>query len=454
MDEFDYDMGHWDTLVDAKPYGIGESEKHSKKCGKGKGESSCAPTMSPMPSSSPSLSLAPSTQPSLSPSHTPSVSPSKSPSRSPSLSPSVSPTKTVMPSSKPSAKPSATPTGRYREVNGENGSVTACRSGPPEDSGVKREETLVFRYHMFLVPDADPNEQAAIIEQHIHQGMSETLLSCDYDLGESAYVTSISRDPPDSISEDACNVTAESVPAQESSCYVVMAETSCTVFFTNSSRRVLQTTDASTDVMTATGSYLNASMGNGEFVSDEIVQVSFQGFVIDEDDGSGTSSGNRGNVAGASRSAVTSATRSPLALGSVILGLAILVLLLVFTFTSRMRNQQPKAYIKHLDEFSLIEMDPNTSHESLGGEGEVRRLKDGGEGSWASSPTSILDMSGQISTRHACKSPTCPACQNRNTKNPKFINSSHLGYSPKEMRRMRDVYRIRESYRSPDTVEL
>ena len=451
MDEIDYDMGNWAALVDAEPYPRGVSGKHSKKCGKGKGETSCAPTMSPMPSSSPSLSLAPSSQPSARPSRSPSASPSKYPTRSPSLSPSALPTNTVMPSS----QPTASPTGRYTEVNGENGLVTACRSGPPEDSGVKREERLVFRYHMYLVPDADPNEQAAIMEQNIHQGMSETLLSCEYDLGETIYVTSFSLDPPDSISGDACNVTAESAPAQESTCYVVMAETSCTVFITNSSRRFLQTTDASPEIMTATGSYLNASMGGGKFVSDEIVQVSFQGFVNREDDSSGAGSGSRGDVAGASSSVVSSASRSPLALGSVILGLAVLILLLVFTFTTRRRKQQPKAYIKHLDDFSLREMDPDMSHESLGDEGKVRWLKDGGQGgTWPSSPSSILDMSGEISTRHSCKSPTCPACRNRNATNPKFIHSSHLGYSPKEMRRMRDVYRIRESYRSPDTVEL
>jgi hypothetical protein len=320
------------------------------------------------------------------------------------------------------------------------------------------------------VTDADPAEQVAIMEQSLHRGLSGEVISCDYDSGKAFYVTSVAIDPPDSVSDDACNVTADPTPAQPSTCYAVIAETTCTVFVPDySSSRFLEATttsnaDASPELLAATGGYLESSMGGGEFVSDQIVQVSFQGFV---------NPNKGGDVDGLARgdSQLANGPRSPIAVGTAALGLAVLALLLVFTLTTRRRRHRPKEYVKHLEDLSMGDGIRNrrVPNEILGDKRQVMWRKDAGDGdddddyddlnspSSVGSPSAILDMSGEISVRHdprACKSPTCPVCRNRTAMQPTFIHSSHLGYSVKEMRRLRDVSRIRESYRSPDTVEL
>jgi len=327
--------------------------------------------------------------------------------------------------------------------------VSACRTEPPDEGGVSKEEKLVFRYRMYIMPDADPDDEAKKIERRIHRGLSETLLSCEYDTTEDFYITSFKSDPSGSISNDSCNVTLDSISGQDSTCFSVTAETTWSAFFPDSSRRSLQGADATEEVVAYITSYLKSAMGTGKFRSDEILLVTFQELVDTELD-----SGNGMNVTRATDSLLSSPSRSPIALGSVGMAAAFLFLVLVFTLATKRRKAQPKEYIEHLDELSLRETDLTMSREYYGDDGKAQWDKDDGEmGDFVNSPSSILDMTGAITTRH---DPRLVRHSHNETKSPnsKFIHSLHLGYTDTEMRRMRDIGRIRDSYRSRDSVDF
>lgn len=345
----------------------------------------------------------------------------------------------------------------YEETSeGAGGSLTTSCRVPPQD-GVFRRETLAFQYNLYIVEGANIEEQVGIVEDRLHRGMSERFLSCDYETAATFHIVSLSSDPEDTVDEDeACDVSNDPEPAQDSICYVVTGAMMANIYFPQERRTLQTTTNASPEVKIATGDYLATSMSSGNFQGGEIVQTSFQGFIEDE----GSSNGGRGNIAQITDNRTTNVTDSPVALGSVIVGMAILVLLLVLLVTSRRRTKQHSAYLKQLDQMSFSEEDTNESHETLGdGDRQVMWVKDAGEpnDSVSTSLSAILDMTGEISTRHdprTCRSPSCPACRRDRNMNPTFVHSSHLGYSPTDLQRMRDLNRIRDAYRSPDTVEL
>jgi hypothetical protein len=494
VDSYDglYDAEDWQYhLADA-------NRKHtSKSCG-GKGRS-CAPTALPsaVPSAFPTISTAPSSLPSQAPSQLPSQSPSelpsagptistmpsKQPSEAPSSIPSAGPSNfpTQFPSSPPSPAPtiSPMPTEALYQTERTGGLVTRCVQQPPADSGVFQEQTLAFQYNLYTIPDAAFSEEMAILEASIHDGLSNEFLKCKYQSKKkdepSFHIVSVSAKPDDSLGDTVCDPTNDSTPSEESKCVVVNAELTMTAYFPSSSRRVLQTgsTDANTEVLESTGDFLNTAMKNGDFETDDIVQVSFQGFVNAQEGGRETppSSGGGSGIAGVigGNPPVSNVTDNRVALGGAVVGLAAVVLMIVLFTTSRRRKRRQDAYLEHLEAISVSDMgsyDEGRKSREVLGDGRVHLVLDNseminssGDGSTVDFILRDLDTSGvsRMSSAsrhdvHTCSSATCPICRARE-QNPTFIRTPpSQGYSFSQWQQ--SIADIRDSYRSPDTVAL
>lgn len=360
------------------------------------------------------------------------------------------------------------PTPILYETERTDGLVTKCVRPPPEDSGVIQEQTLAFQYNLYTVPDAVFSEELAIMEASIHDGLSREFLTCQYDSsGQSFYIVAVHAEPDDSLSDTACVILNDPVPSQDSKCVVVNAELTMTAYFPGS-RRILQTgtTDANAEVLTFTGDFLDSSMSNGYYETDEIVQVTFQGFLNAQEQGgrqTPPSSGGGGSVAAITggNAPVSNVTDNKMALGGAVVGFAAVILVAILYIGGSRRKRQQEAYLEHLEAISVSDLSYNEGRKSreVLGDGKVHLVLDNSDMINSSGEGSTLDfilrdLDASRASRHDfhnCSSATCPVCQNRE-QNPTFISAPPQGYTFSEWQR--SISEIRNSYRSPDTVDL
>ena len=304
--------------------------------------------------------------------------------------------------------------------------------------------------------------------------MARALLTCEYDSAFS--IASIHAPPDDTLDNAACDTTHDppiSNNGTATKCGLVNAEWSLTVYFPSVHRRSLHngTTNASPEVLKAVGDYLKHSMNNGNFDTEDIVQVTFQGFVNTQAAAGGSSTGDTGvggggstiaGATGSSYSQPSNSTHNRLAVGGVVVGMAAIVLIVMLVAGSRRRKQRQEAYLKHLEAMSVSDLSYEQPREYLA-DGKVKMVLD-------DSAFSSNDESGEVRLSgvilrdldtadgdrhhvHNCSSATCPVCRNREL-NPTFIHAPSRGYSISDVQRLREVMDIRDSYRTPDMVEL
>jgi len=261
---------------------------HNKKCGKtkGKGGKTCVPTSSPTSSNAPT-SAPFSTFP---------------PTHDPTVSNNVIVTET------------------------KDGYVSFCQDTP--SSTDVTEEVLVFKYNMYIKPQANVTDCVNSMETLLHFVLKDSFLQCDFESFAAFYVVSIRSDPRDEETGNSCNTSNDPVPSKESECFEVLAN--LTMSFSSSQETTKQ------DFLDDIGTYLSSSMSGGDFVFHNIVATSFQGFV----DFSST-----GRAVGAH----TQETTDSNATGSVLGAMAGLSLFIIAVMSVRHRRQKQEVYLKQLE---------------------------------------------------------------------------------------------------------
>ena len=362
---------------------------------------SSAPTTSVMPSVSaqPSESRVPTGTPTMEPSSLPTSSPSGFPTRnpssspttsSPSATPSISPTRS--PSEKPSSRPSAspsispslstTPTELIFETGQRTNGVvdSTCVDDPPTEMGSTRPQVLAYKYNLYLTEEGNPSQIARSLEYQLQFALVNEFLQCEYDDIDSMIfeVVSISSQPFDTVhSGSACDTSNDPEPPIDGTmCVEVIGGIHLSVFFPSSNdnadkgernrrqHRRAQTTNASPEVLDAFGEFLTLTMDGGELTAEHVVQVTFQGFINEEqviiggpevETGAGVVVGtptDTTNVdklqAGDGTLNSTGSTSGKFGVGSV--AIAGTCLLLIAILSVRKRHRRPDLYDKHLDE--------------------------------------------------------------------------------------------------------
>ncbi len=414
---------------------------------------STLPTESPsgLPSFGPTASPMPSKQPSSVPSFSPSTRPSDRPTNDPSSFPSSEPTFSTMPSSHPTSGPV-----KYLPSEGTDDLVSFCEEQPPESSGVSQKQTLAFQYNLYITLDANFEQELANIETDMHARFSQEFLICDYGTDEPFYILSINAAPDDSLNDASCDTTNDPTPARESKCALVTAEMTMMAYFPN--RRILQITTANPAVLTIALDFLQSSMKDGQYETAEIVQATFQGFLNSQDGSRETPPGDVAGIIG-NESQPSNVTEKPIALGGAVVGLAALILVLILFVEGHRRKRRRETYLKHLNDMSEEDYDGGSEEQknsgALGDE-RVHIVIDDNDFNnvcrESSSPSAILrDLDATQVNKydvHVCNSATCPVCRNQRI-DPIFLRNIVM-----DRERLRAVAAIRNSHRSPDTVEL
>lgn len=386
-----------------------------------------------MPSGTPTLSHMPSLQPSAAPSRTPSAFPSGAPSIS-----------------------SAPTNIRFTTESTTGGFESVCVD-TQSMSGTLQEQALAFKYNLYIPPSANAADASLSMETFLHFGMAREFLGCDFAEPASYYIISISSSPGDSVSDDACDTFGDQIPDDdEYVCVVVNAAISMSAFFPSTRR--MQDTNANPDVLEDSATYLQKAMDSGDFVGENIVQVSFQGFVNvqaqgRENPGSGVT--DNGGVAGIIGGGNLQADieDSNLAAGSAVIGAAVLCFLVVVVLSVRFRNNRRESYLRHLEELSEVSelsVGDKDGTAPLSSEGKVILVMED-EDSFDGDIFEHEDIAEH--DVHRCASATCPVCRTRELQ-PTFISTELAEASMAELRATKIVPDPRYSYQTPDTVEL
>jgi hypothetical protein len=204
-----------------------------------------------------------------------------------------------------------------------DGTVSTC-SNPPLGPGSTKPQLLAFQYNMYVPPLADVSNATTVMETRLHKGLVDQFLSCDFNDGTTTlHILSIGSSPPDEATSEVCDTSNDPVLTVPTECIVVIAEMSMIAFFPD--RRRLQQTVADPVVLDSMGDFLNESMANNDFVGDDdVVQVSFQGFVNVQTGGETTDSGADINgVAGVvGGGSLDDEKNAKIAVGSAVVGVA------------------------------------------------------------------------------------------------------------------------------------
>ena len=353
---------------------------------------SLAPTDTPTGSpSTPPSTMEPSSVPTTSPSGFPTRNPSSSPTTSsPSATPSKSPTRSPSgePSSRPSASPSVSPSLStipteliFETDQRTNGVVdSTCVDEPPTEMGSTRPQILAYKYNLYLTEEGNPSQIARSLEYQLQFSLMNEFLQCEFDDIDSKIfeVVSISSQPFDTVnSGSACDTSNDPEPPLDGTlCVEVLGGIHLSVFFPSSNdntnkrernrrqHRRAQTTNASPEVLDAFGKFLTSTMDGGDLTAEHVVQVTFQGFINEEqviisgpkvETGAGVFVGNPTDTtnvdklqAGDGTLNSTGSTSGKFGVGSV--AIAGTCLLLIAILSVRKRHRRPDLYDKHLDE--------------------------------------------------------------------------------------------------------
>jgi hypothetical protein len=189
--------------------------------------------------------------------------------------------------------------------------------------------------------------------------------------------------------------------------------------------------------------------------------VSFQGFVNVQEQGreSPGASVTDGGVAGIIGGQPLQPTNdnSSMVAGSTVIGFAAVVLMIVTVFSVRFRNGRRQAYLRHLEELSVV------SDLSLGEKRTAPLSSDGKvylvmeeEDDVDSLEEAMKELDEETVAQHdvrQCASATCQVCRNRELQ-PTFISTGWGVEDIADLRARPTVSDHRSSYRTPDTVVL
>jgi hypothetical protein len=342
-----------------------------------------------------------------------------SPSLAPSFGPSANPTTaapvllTCGPTKSPSKAPTTPPpTHKPFVTETADGTVSTCIEEPTQ-TGIKEDYVMPFKYNLYVTPEANETSAIDLVEMLLHYGIAEEFLRCNFEEAAPFYVVSVGSSRNATVSNEDCDTSNDPAPPLETECLVILSDVNMTVFYPT----IYPLSDATgfPDIWNATSEYLNSSMANGDFVfvSGDVVQTTFQGFIHDD---------NSTDVAAAVILRAAAAGSNDVVFGSGMVGLAALCLLIVTMFAVKRRNA---AYLKQLEGSNEnFSMDgEETGLESLSSEGKVQLVMNrdfdyGMEGSSDELRGSLEDPDV-----HHCSSATCPVCSVKRA-NPTFLSKS------------------------------
>ena len=371
---------------------------------------------------------------------------------------------------------------------------STCLQEPPEGS-IQRDQRLAFYYNVYLLAanngttsTEDDTDVLRSLEEDLHWAMARHFLTCQFDDDDSVVdFVSIDSAPIDvELLEVTCDTTNDPPlsPAMKNAtkCVVVQGQVQLEASFpsTNSNnnrryQRRLQeepVTEATAEVIDVTGDFFRSTMENGDYDTDQIPQVTFQGFVnVDQAANSGTSNGGSG-FSEANRDVETvfapSNENSNAIWGASALGLALLCCILFTMFALSHRRKLREAYLKQVDQLSTSEEQDWDVHGAFGDrsmmeedsvytdfgfrqQGRAVALDDKVEWVVDRELTAELDHIDRIMESrdvHACSSATCRECAQRRArptflKSPVYLDEDHRTEIPERM-----------TYSSPDTVDF
>jgi len=328
----------------------------------------------------------------------------------------------------------------------------------------------------------------AIMEQRIHNGLVAEFLTCNGDVDGNAVlaknsfrVTAVMSAPTDDVNQTSvCDTTNDPVTDIPTECFVVVAQLNMDVFFPSSSRRFLmarrlQLTLADPQVLDSVGEYLNTSMAGNEFiesqdgddvnvpVEDQVVQVSFQGFlnVLNDYDGDGTSSGSgiknndADSIIGGPGSDDSDGNDSKVfLLGTAAFGGLSLLLFMIAIFATRRNRNRQEAYLQQLDDLAASEVSSQASH--ILADGKVHLVREEDYDRFEAEEMEIeMELPAAHSNVHFCSSATCPICRHRTTGPITFVSASLSQEDIEDLSpRKRPILPNGRHYEAPDTVLL
>jgi hypothetical protein len=337
-----------------------------------------------------------------------------------------------------------------------DGTVSTC-SNPPLGPGSTKPQLLAFQYNMYVPPLADVSNATTVMETRLHKGLVDQFLSCDFNDGTTTlHILSIGSSPPDEATSEVCDTSNDPVLTVPTECIVVIAEMSMIAFFPD--RRRLQQTVADPVVLDSMGDFLNESMANNDFVGDDdVVQVSFQGFVNVQTGGETTDSGADINgVAGVvGGGSLDDEKNAKIAVGSAVVGVAALLLLLVTVLSVRRNRRRQDAYLTHLDDLASSGSDDHSFASNVLADGKVHLVREDEYVDFFSVESGIEDeLPASHADVHYCASATCPICKHR-VMAPTFLSTSLSEEDTKDLspRKSKLLHHDRH-YMAPDTVNI
>jgi hypothetical protein len=337
-----------------------------------------------------------------------------------------------------------------------DGTVSTC-SNPPLEPGSAIPQFLAFQYNMYVPPLADVSNATTVMETRLHKGLVDQFLSCDFnDRTTSFHILSIGSSPPDEATSEVCDTSNDPVPTVPTECIVVIAELSMIAFFPD--RRRLQKTVGDPVVLDSIGDFLNESMANNDFVGDDIVQVSYQGFVNVQTNSETTAPGTdvNGVVGVVGGGSGDDDKNSKVAVGSAVVGVAALLLLIVTVLTVRRGRRRQDAYLRHLDDLASSGSDDHSFASNLLADGRVHLVRAEEEYvDFFSVESGIEDeLPASHPDVHYCASATCPICKHR-VMAPTFLSTSLSEEDNKDLSpRKSKLLNLDRHYMAPDTVNL
>jgi hypothetical protein len=348
---------------------------------------------------------------------------SKSSDSAPSLAPSITAAPSVLtcgPTKSPSKAPTTpAPTQKPFVTVTADGTVSACIEEPSQ-TGIKEDYVNFFKYNLYVTPEANQTSAIDLVEMLLHYGMAEEFLRCNFDEAAPFYVVSVGSYRNATVSNEDCDTSNDPVPPVDTECLVILSDVNMTVFYPT----VYPLSDgtASPNFVNATGEYLNSSMANGDFVfvSSDVVQTTFQGFIYDDDST---------DVAAAVIVRAAAAGSNNVVFGSAMVGLGALCLLIITLFAVKLGRRRNAAYLKQLEglneanaTFSMDGEEPGLEYLSSEGKVQIVLNRDFDYGMEGSSDELMGSLEDHPDVHH-CSSATCPVCSVKRA-NPTFLSKS------------------------------
>ena len=340
--------------------------------------------------------------------------PTTSPTKAPSASPTAGPTRTDTLSPSISLAPSDVDIPYLMD-----GPTYRCKDSPPT-SGITESQVIPFKYNLYTAPEANTSTAVEFVETLLYAKMAKDVLTCDYDNDADFHVLLIGNHSQAVISNDECDTTDDLVPSVDTECIVVLSEVNIKAHFPYIDS--FEDANDNPEVRNAAADYLNFTMTHEDFITGEVVQISFQGFW----------SSQNSTAAGATVAYARAVGSSDDVFGTIMIAAAAICLFVLAFFAVQRKRQQRRALIKHLEEMDGSNGALTFDHknepgvESPSSEGKVQLVLCEHLGLDDLSTSSDELFQRENRNVHHCNSATCPVCTLRPA-NPTFLPRTEEG---------------------------